>query len=111
MPKFKGASDDIPKIIEDINIATNIFQNAPALHQFERSWHINTLVKRLLVVADKTSASKRLEKARQEKNQGRISFNENKLNQADEYFYYMKYPLRDLVASLPDIKSQDLKKV
>jgi hypothetical protein len=107
---FKGASDDIPKIIEDINIATNIFQNAPAFHQFERSWHINTLVKRLLGVADKTSANKRLEKARQEKNQGRISFNENKLNQADEYFYYMKYPLQDLVASLPDIKSQDLKK-
>ena len=27
MPKFEGASDNVPKIIEDINIATNIFGN------------------------------------------------------------------------------------
>ena len=68
MPKFKGASDDIPKIIEDINIATNIFQNAPAFHQFERSWHINTLVKRLkemqLIKQVQTKELRKLDKKR-----------------------------------------------
>ena len=66
--------------------------------------------KKTLGVADKTSANIRLKKARQQNNKGRIDFNENKLKQADEYFYYMKYPLRDLVASLPDVESRDLTK-
>jgi hypothetical protein len=109
MPKFKGASDDIPKIIEDINIATNIFQNAPAFHQFERSWHINTLVKRVISNADTSLFGKRIESAKKHNNSKRLEFAQSRLNKADEYFYYMKYPLQDLVASLPDIKSQDLK--
>ena len=111
MPQFKGASDEIPNIINDIDVATSIFGKVPNLgHAYDRSWHINTLVKRVLGNANPELINSQINRARKSNRSERVAKLENKLSKSDEYYNYLKYPLRDLVASLPELKSQDLKK-
>jgi hypothetical protein len=111
MPVQKGVSEEIPKIVGAISKATDIFSSVPSMgHRFERSWHVNTLVKRIISTANPELLGKMIKRAKDRDQVQKQLRLEAKLAKSDEFYHYLKFPLQDLVASLPRITSQDLTK-